>query len=307
MSDFWVISSYFNPAKYKNKKENYLRFRENLLLQGANLITMEQVLDLPELSEFPEVISVSGGSILWQKERILNLAIRKLPETCKFVAWLDSDIIFEKRDWILESKLALESCPILQPFSKVYRLPKGILEPKEAGDVWESFCFKYRKNPCIFLNGDFDLHGHSGFAWVARKEVVDGIGLYDACIMGSSDHMMAHAFAGDWESPCVVRILGRYGKFLGHFQKWANLIYQRIRGRLGYVSGSIFHLWHGDVENRKYVSRNKKLLEFRFDPEMDIIVGKNGLWNWNSEKTDMHEWCKNYFALRKEDLECLNG
>lgn len=301
MEDFWILTSYFNPARFETKRENYLRFRKSLLGLGANLLTLEQVVhDTPELSEFPEVLPLRGGAVLWQKERLLNLGLSKLPKNCKFVAWLDSDIIFDNTNWISEAKVKLREVPILQPFSTVYRLPKDVLQCIPSGESWESFGSVYRGNPNLFLEGDFQKHGHSGFAWVARREILNH-GLYDACILGSGDHMMAHAFAGDWESPCVVRIMGRYGKYLAHFQKWASLVYSGTRGRMDFVSGNIFHFWHGDPENRKYVSRNKKLLDFQFDPEKDIAVGKKGLWEWNSTKPSMHRWCLDYFAQRKED------
>ncbi|MCB1179845.1 MAG: hypothetical protein KDK36_19875, partial [Leptospiraceae bacterium] len=74
-------------------------------------------------------------------------------------------------------------------------------------------------------------------------------------------------------------------------------------GKISYLPGIILHLWHGETENRKYVSRNKKLYEFKFNPYKDIKLGKNGLWEWNSRKKNMHEWIKNYFFQRKEDIE----
>lgn len=300
-SDFWVITSYFNPAKFKVKKENYCLFRESILNQKANLLTIEQVTETSDLSGMSEVISISGGAILWQKERLLNLAIKKLPSSCKFVAWLDSDILFENNNWIEESKLILKNYQVIQPYSKVFRLPKGIQEKKSIGESWESFSYIYSQNSCQLLNGNFDLHGHTGFAWVTHKEVIQKLGFYDACILGSGDHMMAHAFVGDWESPCIVRILGHSGKFLKHFQNWATRIYQKTQARVGFLPGTIFHLWHGETAHRKYVSRNKKLLEFQFDPIEDIILGKNGLWEWKSKKIELQNYCKNYFIQREED------
>ena len=36
---------------------------------------------------------------MWQKERLLNLAVAALPPGCTKVAGLDSDLVFRPRDW----------------------------------------------------------------------------------------------------------------------------------------------------------------------------------------------------------------
>ena len=39
----------------------------------------------------------------------------------------------------------------------------------------------------------FDIHGHTGFAWGARREVLDQVPLFDRAIVGTADHIIAHA------------------------------------------------------------------------------------------------------------------
>lgn len=295
-----IITSYFNPAGFKIKRENYFQFRKQFENEGIFLLTLEQVTKNSDLSNLKNVISIQGGAILWQKERLLNLGISHLSKEYKFIFWMDCDILFENLNWIEASVVKLQNTPVLQPFSKVYRLPKDIKQAQEIGESWNSFGFVYKQNTDLLLSGNFDLHGHTGFAWAANREVLK-FGLYDRCILGSADHMMAHAFVGDWESPCIVRILGRMNPILKDFQTWAKKVYSITQAQIDYVENKIFHLWHGNEVNRKYVSRNKMLVKMGFSPNQDLKLGKNGLWEWKTKNQALMEFCKNYFYERKEE------
>jgi hypothetical protein len=60
-------------------------------------------------------------------------------------------------------------------------------------------------------------------------------------------------------------------------------------------------VWHGSWKNRNYTNRHKGLMEFDFDPSVDIRVGAGGCWEWSSDKPAMHAWVADYFANRRED------
>ncbi len=57
-----------------------------------------------------KVLQISGGSILWQKERLLNIGIKALPEECTHVTLMDADLIFEDADWPEKAISALKIC-----------------------------------------------------------------------------------------------------------------------------------------------------------------------------------------------------
>jgi hypothetical protein len=61
------------------------------------------------------------------------------------------------------------------------------------------------------------------------------------------------------------------------------------------------HLWHGDMEHRRYVLRNQELAAFGFDPAKDLRISATGAWEWNSKKPDLHQWALQYYPSRKED------
>lgn len=88
----WVITTYYNPVRYKRRLSNYKIFRANL---GVPLVTVELSFNGQfELTEKQAdiLIQISGGAVLWQKERLLNVALQALPSSCHKVAWLDCDI-----------------------------------------------------------------------------------------------------------------------------------------------------------------------------------------------------------------------
>jgi hypothetical protein len=303
----WIVTTYFNPDGYRTKRENYDRFRERI--EGRiPLLTVECTFGNAEFElPSPSVVRVRGRDVMWQKERLLNVALERLPASCAKVAWLDADVLFENGEWAAETARRLDSCPVLQLFDRAVRLPRGHLADDGTGEAYPGFAAVARRDPHRLLAGDFAAHGHTGFAWAARREVLAGRGFYDACIAGSGDHMMAHAFAGDWTSGCVDRIIGPATRHRGHFAAWSREIYQRVRANVGFVPGSVLHLWHGDVRDRRYVDRNRELAAFNFDPARDITVGASGCWEWNSAKPELHRWAREYFGRRLEDGDTPEG
>lgn len=85
-SRLWAMTSYFNPIGYRRRHEDYLRFRSRL---NAPLIAIELAShDRFELAEGDAdiLIQVRGGDVMWQKERLLNIALANRPAGCRFVA-----------------------------------------------------------------------------------------------------------------------------------------------------------------------------------------------------------------------------
>src|SRR5262249_31410323 len=150
---------------------------------GLPLLTVECAFcdDGFELPAAPDVLRVRGRDVMWQKERLLNAALPHLPPECVAVAWLDGDVLFQREDWALQTRSLLERVPLVQPFDQAIRLPRGVLVYDGVGDVYDGFAATYARQPQRLLRGDFAAHGHTGFAWAARRELVERHGLYDAC------------------------------------------------------------------------------------------------------------------------------
>ena len=93
-SDFWAIAPYYNLAGWKSRPRNYRLFRESLSIP---LLTVEWhpdgAYDLGP-TDADRLVQVEGGDPMWQKERLLDLALDNLPPHVKYVAWLDADVLF---------------------------------------------------------------------------------------------------------------------------------------------------------------------------------------------------------------------
>ena len=61
---------------------------------------------------------------MWQKERLLNIALGAVPDDVEDVAWIDCDLVFESRDWPQAAKQALKSDNVIQLFSEVRYLDR---------------------------------------------------------------------------------------------------------------------------------------------------------------------------------------
>jgi hypothetical protein len=83
--------------------------------------------------------------------------------------------------------------------------------------------------------------------------------------------------------------------------RYGRRLSKSVAGRVGYVPGTIFHLKHGDAENRGYGDRQKGLASFDFDPDIDLRIGQNGAWDWARPRPDLESFIRKYFMSRAED------
>lgn len=295
-ANFWGITSFFNPVGYENKKKNYDKFRAFSKKQGLSLLAVELAFgDKPfELSKDDADIIIqirtAKDNILWQKEALLNIGLKNLPQDCDKFAWLDCDIIFEDNDWIKEALKLLDSYNVVQLFSYVVRLEPGRNEgEKLRGHV---YCIKSgaKKN------------NNTGYAWAARKEVFEGGGFFDKAILGGGDRLMCYAFCGDnlKDDSAKNWIRNSYPSDIAErYNLWAEKISKKINGKFSYLDSHICHLWHGSKKDRMYEDRFFILEKNNFIFDKDVKRDRNGLWSW-SQGAKIKEDFKNYFRFRNE-------
>jgi hypothetical protein len=70
--------------------------------------------------------------VLWQKERLLNLAVKAVPAGVNNIAWLDCDVILQRADWIDEAKRQLDEFNVVQLFSDAIHLDREDYEKKST-------------------------------------------------------------------------------------------------------------------------------------------------------------------------------
>jgi len=306
---FWGVTCFYNPSHYKNKLDNYRHFRKKSQEQGLKLLCVELAFgdsDFELTKDDADIlVQLRTDSVLWQKERLLNVGLKALPQDCDKFAWLDADILFENDNWVELTAQALESYKIVQPYSVAVRLPKngqlGQIEDlpvdnSEGAKIY-GLAYSIASFGLDLLSADYVNHGHAGFVWAARREIFKKSGLYDRMILGSGDSLMAHAFYGQ-KKYFIQNICSQ--AMVADQNKWMDDISREIGQSVYYVEGVIEHLWHGSKDNRFYNDRLRVLKRFEFNPASDIKLDKNGCWQWASDKPALHQWCKNYFNLRKE-------
>ena len=306
----WAITCYFNPVGYQRRLSNFRAFRQKLQVP---LVAVElaygPAFDL-QPGDAEILIQLRGGDVLWQGERLLNVALRAVPQECQQVAWLDCDLLFENSDWPRAAGRLLENFALVQLFQQIAYLPvNASIDAPHLGhfeDVRTSYAFRFRDAGLLpdeaaargaRLPGAWLPVPGGGFAF--RREVFEKRGFYDVHVVGGGDAAMLWAAFGQFES--VVRRMQMKERQRDHYLCWGKSFFDAVRGSVSYVPGRVFHMWHGQQENRRYRQRHDYLGAHDFDPCRDIALDQSGCWRWNSDKPQMHDRVREYFLLRKED------
>lgn len=260
-----IIVPRFNPCGYVRPHLNYDRFRESL---------RQQV-------DVKNVVFAYGddNSFVWQKESLINIAIRTLPAEYDAVAWIDGDLLFSNPDWYADTCHALEQTPVVQMFETIIYLDPNDV-PMQGGYGTAAA-------------GDRLGFRAPGGAIACRRELLEH-GIYDRHPLGGGDEIFMDACMGRASRWCY-----RLNEpFRDHVLEWALAFGQHT---VGFIRGGVRHLWHGDRKGRQYTSRHQLLASHDFDPAVDVRVGDNGLLEWASDKPALHAAVKDYFTGRNED------
>jgi hypothetical protein len=311
----WAVTSYFNPMGYGRRLANYRAFRRHL---AVPLATIEWSIDGRfELADDDAdlVLRVDGGSLLWQKERLLNLLVPRLPGQCHSVAWLDCDIIFQRDDWPEAALRALDRWPMVQLFDTVrHSGPVPLAEVPQRERWFNLPAFLERKGLVAAIPRDRPLaewaqerppreteHGNptTGFAWAAHRELLQAIPLLDVWVCGGADSAMCFAALGVPER--VVRRHQLAGAHRDHYLDRARALAAAVAGEVGHVPGTIHALWHGDLDDRRYKERHALTAAHGFDPGRFLRLAPSGVWQWTEVAGGLAADVREYFRRRNED------
>ena len=305
-ADLWAASCYFNPAGYKSRIKNYRTFRQHL---AVPLVTVELSFNGRfELtpSDADIVVQLHGKDVLWHKERLLNLAFKEIPDDCDKIAWLDCDVIFASDDWWWRAERALNEFPLIHLYTERRDLARSAVwgssiqvESTMESEIYRISQRTMKIDDIGIADAPISRNTAVGLAWAAHRSCLEKHGLYEACIMGGADRVMFCAALGRFD--CAINAHKLHSSRREHFLAWAEPYFKSICGRVGFIEGTIWHLWHGDLADRHYPERPKLMNEFSFDPYEDIALDENGVIVWNSNKPRMHQVVREYFTVRKED------
>ena len=299
-----IISCFFNPMNSPYRLKAFRTFYDSI--KHLNHQITECVIGdgRPQLAEIVNPNNydvIHSDSMLWHKETLLNRTIATLSRKYKYVFWVDADVIFRNPDWMIEGVEQLKLKNIIQPFEYCVHLDKDEKRPAsfdlaiaERSDglrkVWKSFCATFNTDRKMAEDKKYDRHGHVGFAWGARRDVLDFIPLYDKALIGGADHIIAHAAAGHIPHSCITNA---FKDDIDNVLEWSKRFFHIVRGQIGYVSGDLYHIWHGDIDKRQYLKRVK---DFTIQTKKISKKDRNGLYV--STKGDDH-YVRKYFEERE--------
>ncbi len=302
-SDAVIVSCFYNPQNSPYRLSAFRQFYESIKHLNYRIIECVIGDSKPQLGVLDDkrIQTIYTENLLWHKEALLNKIISELPKKFKYIFWLDADVIFSNKKWLVDGVKSLQTNNIVQPFEycfhmdKFQKIPEGnveynIEEPNMLNKkAWKSFCSNYVKNN-LWKSLNYNTHGHVGFAWGARREVLDQCPLFDKALIGGADHIIAHAAAGQINHNCITK---SFTENLDEVNAWSREFSYVVGGKVGYVKGNLYHIWHGDIENREYLKRIQD-----FGPTLNKIKDKdkNGLYITNSG--DDH-YVKEYYKKRE--------
>lgn len=338
----YVITPLFNPQRYKRRWKLYSDFQKMVRDAGAILLTVEcsfgertSAVDdwakpaalpteppaftshgptpVPLAAQLPpsrlkqDYIKVycNWEQELWTKECLLNIALQHLPSDWRYVAWIDSDVLFARPDWVSETLHKLQHYHFVQMFSIALDLSPRY-EPIAAhhGFMYSYYhCGEPPRGEDAYYGGSGQgsvvNQWHPGYAWAARREALDAVGGFmDFPILGAADHHMARALIGRARDSVHRDVHRNYLRWILHWQDRAE---RHVKRNVGYVDGTLLHYWHGSKANRRYVDRWKLLVDHRFDPEVDIYKDTRGIYRLAGNKPALRDQVRAYFRQRNED------
>lgn len=342
----YVVTTIFNPIRYKSRWKHYERFAAHVKASGGVLVTVEAAFgerhhalqsgtsqhNVPIYGRAPtkptefhkarstephQYIRVRTNDELWFKENLINIGISRLPEDWKYVAWVDADVMFTRPNWVGETIHQLQHYKLVQMWSECQDVGPRYASINRGRSF--AHCFvkgvehKPGFNPVHYGLDDIKepvgILWHPGFAWAARREAIDELGgLVDFAMMGAADNHMAYALIGKVRDSFHPKVNDAYKNRL---IEWENRAEKHIRRNIGYVSGLLVHYWHGRKVDRRYWDRWKVIVENGFNPDTDLKYDWQGMLQLVDQGTqrsiNLRDDARRYFRARNEDSIEIEG
>ena len=292
--NLYIILPYFNFCKFRRRRQLFIEFVNSLQGVPGIKVVVSEALGPAPLGRLPvSHLRFKTDSTFWMKENLINLAVKSLPRSWKYMAWIDADLTFLNLNWVQDTIQTLKtSTDVVQMWRSAVNLgPNG-----ETIKVDKSFAYMFKGSGTKWTPTDKYGFWHTGFAWACTRKAYETMGgLIDWAILGSADRHMAFGFSGNILQSAPGTIHPNYRTLLNEFQS-------KIRNlKLDWVDGTIVHHWHGSFENRKYKERWDILTQNSYDPFKDIGLDTDGLIHFTKSGYRLEEYLKKYFIGRKED------
>jgi hypothetical protein len=306
-SDLHVFTARSNPLHWGAPHRNWKAFLDGMRRDGVTLTVIECAYgeeDWVCAEDGVRHIGVRANTRVWNKENLLNIGIHRTPEA-KYIAWVDADVLFRRADWAVSTIRALQHYNVIQPWSDA--LDMGPHD--EVIQHHRSFCRQwFIRQPVVgkenwkWAGGKYDFP-HPGYAWAMTRQAYDWVGgLFELGGMGSGDYHMALSFIGKADYSMAGGVSDAYRR---EVKRWEERARSHINLNVGYVQGTIEHLFHGRKDDRGYETRWGMFVRHDFDPTEDLKKNAHGVLEFAGNKPELRHDFDLYLQRRNEDINTL--
>lgn len=297
-NDTCIVLCFFSPLGYQKPIQN-IKYNIARLKKAKIPYVLVELLYPNQYQKIAESIVVKSNSIIFSKENLWNIACQYIPEKYSKIIFLDSDIVFNLKNWFDLASDLLNNNNIIQPFEYAYRdVSINILEQNNSIN-FDANNHEICKNPiikAIINNETISLAIYEpGFSIGMTRDFFHKInGFFEYAITGSNDSMFWLSFK-EFANISTENLIQKMPILKEYHEPYKKRIQQNLdKSRMNYLQNCIgLHLYHGTKDNRFYQTRNKYLpkdIEFYYN-DCGVLEIKS------SEQKDL----KQYWIDRKED------
>jgi len=305
--DLAVIVCHFNWCGYKRTDQNLMRFLRqmealNIPVYGAEASLTGEYFTKGNRNW--KHIKAHRNNMCVQEEALLNIAETMVPEKYTKIAWIDHDILFMNPYWYDITSMALDELNLVQIFEDCHWTDsrgRAFLEAKSMlslGDPTEELIDT--RKPIV---PGYRAGPQTGFAYAASRSLWhEGGKLYPYNFWTGGDR--AQLFGVVSPEPSEASLKNSYLTDIPDFKpylEWKQKFYKFINGKTGYIKGTIYHEYHGELINRGYGSGEKRNRDFGFNMKENIFLNQSGLLEFRNPPEGWYEFIERYFKDRKED------
>jgi hypothetical protein len=279
--DLAVVIPFFNPTKSMRIIQNILFVTNLLSTTGIPYFVVEAATGSTPFTftEAPNVFQYRTASYMFYKENLIVAAEKRIPAEFTKLLLLDSDILFDAPNWYDQISAILDSKQVIQPFSEAIWLGPDFVPGQRKHNM-----FQPEKGET-----------HPGFAWAFRRDWYSRVGFFEYAIIGGGDIMF------------YFRL--KSGNFSRHrcYKEDFDALAPIPPPSVGFVNFNVYHLFHGPLKSRQYLSREEVLWTFLQSKGLTRVSAlverrEDGIFEWMPRYRDeVNALMLTYFKGRHDD------